>query len=44
MNKEKDITLRVTEDFKKQISELAKKESLSVSSYIRQLLNQKLKG
>lgn len=44
MKKDKDILIRVTEDFKKKITELAKKESLSVSSYIRQLLNQKLKG
>lgn len=44
MNKDKDIIIRVTEDFKQKVAELAKKESLSISSYIRQLLNQKLKG
>ena len=42
MIKEKDIIIRVTSEFKKKISELAEKESLSVSSYIRQILMKKI--
>lgn len=44
MNKNKDIIIRVTEDFKQKVAELAKKESLSISSYVRHVLTQKLKG
>ena len=42
MVKEKDIIIRVTLELKEKIAELAKKESLSVSSYIRQILIKKI--
>lgn len=44
MKKNKDITIRVTPEFKEQVNSLAKREGLTVSSYIYNLLTLKLRG
>lgn len=42
MKKEKDILIRVTFEFKEKIQLAAKKAGLSVSSYIRMVILEKL--
>lgn len=38
MKKEKDILIRVDEELKNKVTEKAKKQGLSVSSYVRMLI------